>query len=115
MATISVSQRKIWLCPFPFSDLSGTKVRPVLILSNAQYNSSNEDVIVCAITSHIKQHLSALTISQSHCESGILLQPSSVRVDTLFKLKKSLLKKSFCVLNRNTFQQVKEILQTLIE
>ncbi len=33
MAEVSVNQREIWLCPFPFSDLTGKKVRPVLVLS----------------------------------------------------------------------------------
>ncbi|MBS4027300.1 MAG: type II toxin-antitoxin system PemK/MazF family toxin [Ignavibacteriales bacterium] len=89
MATIFVKQREIWLCPFPFSDLSGTKVRPVLILSNERYNSSSVDVIVCAITSHIKEIPFAFTIKQTNIESGTLFQPSSVRVDSLFKIKKS--------------------------
>jgi mRNA interferase MazF len=41
----------IVLVPFPFTDLSGNKVRPALIISNGK---SSEDVIVVFITSQSK-------------------------------------------------------------
>lgn len=40
-------QRDIVLVPFPFSDLSTPKVRPVLVLSNDAYNRRTEDLLVC--------------------------------------------------------------------
>jgi len=43
-------QRDIVLVPFPFSDLSAHKVRPVLILSNDMYNQRSADVVVCGLT-----------------------------------------------------------------
>ena len=42
---------KIVLVPFPFTDLSGMKVRPAVIISN---NLTGDDVIVCFISSNIK-------------------------------------------------------------
>ena len=46
-------QRDIVLVPFPFSDLSGQKVRPVLILSNDAYNQQSADVVVCGLTTNL--------------------------------------------------------------
>ena len=45
-------QREIVLVPFPYSDLSSTKRRPVLIVSNDDYNQMFQDVVVCVITSN---------------------------------------------------------------
>lgn len=39
-------QGDILLIPFPFTDLSSTKQRPVLVLSNTKYNESNQDIVV---------------------------------------------------------------------
>jgi len=113
MAEVSVRQREVWLCPFPFSDLSGKKVRPVLILSNSRYNSTSEDVIVCALTSNTEQKPYALIINPQDCAEGTLYQSSSVRVDTLFKLKKTLLMKSICTLNQKAFESITAILKTI--
>ena len=43
-------QGEIVLIPVPFSDLSSTKRRPVMILSNSEYNKLTDDIIVAAIT-----------------------------------------------------------------
>ncbi|MDJ0531865.1 MAG: type II toxin-antitoxin system PemK/MazF family toxin [Xenococcaceae cyanobacterium MO_207.B15] len=50
---MKVKQRDIILIKFPFSDLSGAKVRPALVISNDKYNSSKLDAVVVAMTSNI--------------------------------------------------------------
>ena len=47
-------QRDIVLVPFPFSDLSMQKVRPVLILSNDAYNQQSSDIVVCGLTTNLR-------------------------------------------------------------
>lgn len=47
------SQGDILLIPIPFTDLSSSKRRPVLVISNNEYNSRTDDIIVTAITSSI--------------------------------------------------------------
>ena len=39
------------LVPFPFTDQSGTKKRPAVVVSIAGYNSSRRDIVIMAITS----------------------------------------------------------------
>lgn len=48
-------QGDILLIPFPFSDLSSIKQRPVLVLSNSEYNRSQQDIVVAAITSNVTE------------------------------------------------------------
>lgn len=50
---MNVSQRDIILINFPFSDLTGTKVRPALVVSNDRYSSTSLDAVVLAITSNL--------------------------------------------------------------
>jgi len=45
---------KIVLVPFPFTDLTGVKQRPALVISNNEYNQKNLDVIICGITSNLE-------------------------------------------------------------
>lgn len=51
---MAYKQGEIVLVPFPYSDLSGSKRRPVLVVSNNLYNNSFLDIVVVAITSRTK-------------------------------------------------------------
>ena len=42
------------LVPFPFSDLSTTKVRPAVVVSGSLYHATEPDLILSALTSKIK-------------------------------------------------------------
>lgn len=53
---LKVKQRDIILINFPFSDLTGTKVRPALVISNNEYNQNKLDALVLAITSNLSVH-----------------------------------------------------------
>ena len=41
------------LVPFPFSDLSTTKVRPAIIVSSTLYHNTEPDLVLAAITSNV--------------------------------------------------------------
>lgn len=45
------------LVPFPFTDQSGTKKRPAVIVSGAAYNAGRRDLVIMAITSQVRQPL----------------------------------------------------------
>ena len=45
-----VSQRDIVLISFPFSDMKKSKVRPVIVMSNDEYNNKFKDFIAIPMT-----------------------------------------------------------------
>ncbi len=45
------------LVPFPFTDQSGTKKRPAVVLSSAGYNTQRRDIVIMAITSQVRTPL----------------------------------------------------------
>lgn len=55
---------KIILVPFPFTDLSSSKLRPALIISDPQY--SEEDVSVVFISSKISKRPTDYALSPAH-------------------------------------------------
>lgn len=82
----------IVLVPFPFTDLSATKVRPALVLSREQ--NKGDDVILCFISSNTSNTpTSCVQISfNDECFSESGLKTASVlRFDKIATLHKSLL------------------------
>lgn len=74
----------IVLVPFPFTDLSGHKVRPALILSDSR---KGEDCIVAFISSNLKEKESvSVLIAPTH--SNGLKNHSLVVIDKLATLQK---------------------------
>ena len=45
------------LVPFPFTDQSGTKKRPAVVVSSHGYNASRRDIVIMAITSQVRTPL----------------------------------------------------------
>ena len=76
-----VNQKSIVLVPFPYSDLTGKKVRPALIMSSSEFNK-DEDVIICALTSSIKKRPYSITITAKETVNKELRDESQIRVDT---------------------------------
>jgi mRNA interferase MazF len=52
-STMSPRRGDVVLVPFPFTDLSGVKIRPALVVSDDSYNAATKDVIVAQITGNI--------------------------------------------------------------
>ena len=52
-----VSFCDVVLVPFPFTDQSGTKKRPAVIVSSHGYNASRRDTVIMAITSQVRTPL----------------------------------------------------------
>ena len=101
-------QGEIVIVPFPFSDLSNIKQRPVLILSKDADNNISDDLVTCGITSNLKDVKYSVIINNEDLEKGKIPLSSRIKVDKLFTLDKSIVKKRIAKINRQTLLKVKE-------
>lgn len=105
---IRFEQGEIVFIPFPFTDLSSTKKRPVLILSRTDYNKRSADFISCGITSNIKDADYSVLIENKDLSTGLLPKPSRIKINTVFTLEKSIAIKSFGKVKEHVMENVKE-------
>lgn len=80
----------IVLVPFPFTDLSATKRRPVMVLSTEGCNRRSEDFVTCGITSNLKDRGHSVVIDSGDMAEGTLPVKSQVKADKIFTLERSL-------------------------
>lgn len=69
----------IVLVPFPFTDQSGIKKRPAVIVSSAVYNSVRLDLILMAVTSQVRPVTAFGEVVISGWQKAGLLKPSVVK------------------------------------
>ncbi|MFH1909006.1 MAG: type II toxin-antitoxin system PemK/MazF family toxin [Chloroflexota bacterium] len=92
---------------FPFSDLSGSKLRPAVVLCN----TGRGDWLLCQITSNPHSDPNAVKITPAGLSAGTLSALSFARPIKLFTANEILMIKRVAILNDETF---KEILLTMI-
>ena len=108
------NQGDIIIVPFPFSDLSAIKQRPVLILSKDVDNQFSEDIITCGITSNLKNANYSVLINNEDLKEGLIPRPSRIKLDKLFTVKKEIIIKKVARVNNQTLKKVKKEFYTLV-
>ena len=83
---VTPSAGAVILVPFPFSDLSQSKLRPAVVLANA----GKRDYVLCQITSNIYSDSRAIEIKHSSFASGSLRVVSYARPSKLFTANRNL-------------------------
>jgi mRNA interferase MazF len=111
-----MTKGKIVLVPFPFDDLSATKVRPAVCLTNPV--GKHGHVILAFITSQIPANLleTDVVLDTNHPDfaaSG-LHKPSTLRLDHLMTVRKSIIVRDLGVLSSETQAQIAEKLCKLL-
>jgi mRNA interferase MazF len=109
-STTSFRQGDIVLVPFPFTDLSGAKQRPALVISPERLNNKRPDLVVVALTSQIPAAFSEdeVFLSADDLAAGGLPKQSIVRLGKVFTIHQALIRKKLGQLPETT---VKTILQ----
>jgi mRNA interferase MazF len=107
-------QGEIVLIPVPFSNLTSSKKRPVMILSNANYNKNTEDIIVAAVTSNIRGLENEVLFDGSDMESGNIPKSSCIRADKIYTLSKKIIVKRYGLVSERKVIEAKERLFDLI-
>jgi mRNA interferase MazF len=107
------SQGDIVLVPVPFSDLSSTRRRPVIIISNNAYHSATADMVVVAMTSNLTPSPYSSVLSSADLDAGTLNRASRVRVDKLYTLAQLIAMKTFGRVNESTLDRIRLLLAEL--
>lgn len=100
----------IVLIPVPFTDLSSRKRRPVIVISNDDYNRRTQDVVIVAMTSNPAPSPYSFQIASHDLIEGSLNRPSTIRGDKVYTLNQSLIVKSFGRVSPQTMAQIQQVL-----
>ena len=109
-----IEQRDLLLVPFPFSDQKGKKVRPVIVISNDEFNKDSDDIIVIGVTSNISKDKYTLNLTNNNLDEGRLSTNCCIKVENLLKLDKELIIKKIGKINKETLKNMIDKLFTMI-
>lgn len=91
MPGTAYNQGDIILIPFPFSDLSNSKVRPAIVLSNSVVNKTS-DIICAQITSQVYKDAYSFEIKDA--DTTVKLGGTNeIRCHKIFTADKSIIRK----------------------
>jgi len=110
----------IILADLPFTDRSGSKIRPALVVQTDRNNTRLDDVILAIITRTTSRSLAEPTqllidISTPVGKSTGLLHTSAIKCEHLVTLHKSFIKRVVGHLPDSLQQQVNDCLKTSLE
>lgn len=103
---MSFEQGEILVLELPFSNLVGSKLRPVLVVSNVNYNISSNDVIVAKITGSNFNTPWEIKLTNRDLETGKLKKVSFIDSGFIFTIEKSIIKRSIGKLNNKLIKSV---------
>lgn len=101
-------QGEIILVPFPFTDLSGSKIRPAVVVSNTK----KADIIVAFITSQSKSK-NYYSVAVKPTQGNGLKQASTIITDKLATIDTKIVLGNLGVLEEKNFKVVQSRLQRL--
>lgn len=103
-----MSKGDLVLVPFPFTDLSGQKVRPALVL---HHDVKGEDCIVAFLSSLKQKKLSRSDVPVTPSKQNGLKAPSVVKVHKIATLQKKIILGEIGALERDSLTEVDEKLK----
>lgn len=101
------------LIPFPFTDQSGIKKRPAVIVSSSGYNTDRRDVVIMAITSQIRQQPGFGEALVLDWQAAGLIKPSVLQ-PVFATIEQSLIVRTMGVLSHADQRAVRDILARVI-
>ena len=106
LSGIKLESGDVVLVPFPFTDLSEIKRRPVLVLSGGRHNKASKEFICCGITSNLGNRRNSIILEPSEMVEGSIPTRSRIKFDKIFTLEQSLILKSLGRVSPNKLAQV---------
>lgn len=104
MSSSSFKKGKIVLIEIPFTDLTGSKLRPSLVVSADSCNQSSPDVVVAKITGSGYGSPYELPLVASMLKSGGLNKPSFIDLGALWTVDKKLILRDIASVDEKTLK-----------
>lgn len=108
---------EIVLAKFPFTDLTGTKVRPVVVLRDLAEVTGSDDVIICPISSRQSPDTDTVVrLIEGTVEflTTNLKGTSEVHVAKLFTCDRRIIARRIGILAQETFERVRAVLRRIL-
>jgi mRNA interferase MazF len=99
------------LIPFPFSDLTSSKLRPARILATA----GRDDWVCLQITSRAYADNAAIKIDNTDFSAGSLQRPSFARPGKLFTAHQSLFQRIIGQISQPKLEEIRNAVITLVK
>jgi mRNA interferase MazF len=107
---VTPSTAAVGLVPFPFSDLTQSKLRPAVVLARAGLN----DFVLCQMTSNPYADRLAIEIKDADFIQGSLRRTSYARPGKLFTASSSLIVAQVGILGARPFQSTLDAVVDLL-
>jgi mRNA-degrading endonuclease toxin of MazEF toxin-antitoxin module len=108
-------QGMILLAPFPFDDCEVYKTRPIVVVSNENYNENNDTLITVPITSSKTFRKSEVTILPNRdLYKGSIPKPSKALQNKEFTIHKGRIHKALAVLQRDKLEEINALLSSYL-
>ncbi len=98
----------------PFSDMSGSKLRPVLVLSSQEFNMTSGDIIVAKISSKKHGYWFEMKLTNRDLEIGKLKKTSFVDLGFIITIDQKLVKGKIGRVNEKFMERIKKTLKLVI-
>ncbi len=106
----------IVLLSFPFTDLSGTKVRPAILISDDSFNQQNNDGIFICVTTQKYQTPFDIQLNKSSpsFRSSGLKENSTIRASKIMCLDKNLVRRRLGSADSALMKKIQSALKCLL-
>jgi mRNA interferase MazF len=110
---LKLEQGDIVLVPVPFTDLSSTRKRPLIVISNDGYHKTAQDIIIVAMTSNPAQTTYSFVLTSNDLSSGSLNRPGTVRADRVYTLARKIAVRVFGRVNATVLERIRGLLDQI--
>lgn len=104
---------EVVLVGFVFSDESGWRIRPTVVISSAAYHRARQEVVVAAITSNIKRVLFGDHVVADWKGAGLLFP--SVVTGIIRTIKRSMIYRRLGSLPKSDLEAVERVLRRCLD
>src|SRR5690625_3331149 len=110
---MSYSPGDVLLIRFPFTNQQGSKQRPAVVVSSADYNAQRPDLILLALTSQVRAPLGFGEALVGDWQEAGLLKPSVFK-PILFTVEQTMIRKTLGRLTHHDREALHKVLLTLL-